>query len=88
MTTEELLETIQAIKDAWYEVAMSMLEASQALSDLFRDLYEGRETECEQVKMSPKQYGMSLQKRSQRHIPRYHFMRSAPRNRPYQKRVF
>lgn len=88
MTTEGALAAIQKIQEAWDVLTQSMLDVAQVFSDLFRDLYESGEAGYGQAGMSPKQYGMTLQKRSQRRFQGHHFMRSAPRNRPYQRRVF
>lgn len=88
MTMEETLAAIQQIQDAWEVFTKSMLDAAQVLSDLFHDLYESGEAGYGRAGMSPKQYGMALQKRSQRCVRRYQMVRTAPRNRPYQRRLY
>lgn len=88
MTMEEALAAIQQIQDVWEVFTKSMLDAAQAISDLFKDLYESSEAGYGHAGMSPKQYGMPLQKRPQKCVRRYRLVRTAPRNRPYQRRLY
>lgn len=74
MTTEEALEVIQKIADAWAAFAQTIMDAAQALQDMFRSLGEN--------------YGMSLRKRPYKTVSHYHYIPVTPRNRPYQRRAY
>ena len=63
MTTEESLEVIQKIADAWAAFAQTIMDAAQALQDMFRSLGENDEIYPERNGTPPKKYGMSLRKR-------------------------
>ena len=88
MTTEEALEVIQKIADAWAAFAQTIMDAAQALQDMFRGLAESDELWPKRNGVPPKKYGMSLHRRVRSSPPRYQFVPVAPRNQPYQRRAF
>lgn len=91
MTTEEALEVIQKIADAWAAFAQTIMDAAQALQalqDMFRSLGENDEIYPERNGTPPKKYGMSLRKRPYKTVSHYHYIPVTPRNRPYQRRAY
>ena len=88
MTTEEALEVIQKIADAWAAFAQTIMDAAQALQDMFRSLAENDEIYPERNGTPPKKYGMSLRKRPYKTVSHYHYIPVTPRNRPYQRRAY
>lgn len=57
MTTEEALEVIQKIADAWDAFAQTIRDAAQALQDMFRSLDENDEIYPERNGTPPKNMG-------------------------------
>lgn len=88
MTTEEALEVIQKIADAWAVFTQTIMDAAQALQDMFRSLGENYEIYPERNGTPPKKYGMSLRKRPYKTVSHYHYIPVTPRNRPYQRRAY
>lgn len=88
MTTEEALEVIQKIADAWAVFTQTIMDAVQALQDMFRSLGENDEIYPERNGTPPKKYGMSLRKRPYKTVSHYHYIPVTPRNRPYQRRAY
>lgn len=88
MTMEEALAAIQKIAEVWEVFSQSMLDAAQALKDMFRHLEESDEFWPKRNGIPPKKYGMSLRRRVRLSPPHYQFVPVAPRNRPYQRRSF
>lgn len=85
MTMEEALAVVQKIMDAWAAFGQSMVEAAQALEDMFRDLGKSDKLWPKRNGLPPKKYGIALQKRRQKSVYCYYY---TPRNRPYQRRIF
>lgn len=88
MTLEEFMEGIDRIQEAWNAFTQSITDAAQMLQDLFRRLGESDEIWPGRNGTPPKKYGMSLHRRARPSPPRYQFVPVAPRNRPYQRRMF
>lgn len=88
MTMEEALAVIQKIADAWNAFGQAMENTAQALQDMFRGLAESDELWPKRNGVPPKKYGMSLHRRVRPSPPRYQFVPTTPRNRPYQRRAF
>ena len=88
MTMEEALAAIQKIAEVWEVFSQSMLDAAQALKDMFRRLEESDEFWPKRNGIPPKKYGMSLHRQVRPSPPHYQFVPVAPRNRPYQRRSF
>jgi hypothetical protein len=88
MTTEEALEVIQKIADAWDAFAQTIRDAAQALQDMFRSLDENDEIYPERNGTPPKKYGMSLRKRPYKTFSHYQYIPVTPRDRPYQRRAY
>lgn len=88
MTTEEALEVIQKIADAWAAFAQTIMDAAQALQDMFRSLGKNDEIYPERNGTPPKKYGMSFRKRPYKTVSHYHYIPVTPRNRPYQRRAY
>ena len=88
MTTEEALEVIQKIADAWGAFVQTIMDAAQALQDMFRSLGENGDIYPERNGTPPKKYGMSLRKRPYKTLSHYHYIPVTPRNRPYQRRAY
>lgn len=88
MTTEEALEVIQKIADAWDAFAQTIMDAAQVLRDMFRRLGESDDIYPERNGTTPKKYGMSLHKRPYKTVSHYHYIPVTPRNRPYQRRAY
>ena len=94
MTMEEALAVIQKIADAWEAFGQAIENAAQALQDMFRGLTDSPDVALsdefwpKRNGVPPKKYGMSLHRRVRPSPPHYQFVPVAPRNRPYQRRMF
>lgn len=94
MLVEEIMPVFGNLTDKLAEWTCEVISAINSYIEKIMPIWENLDellAACEHKKseiMSPKQYGMSLQKAVRRVLPRYPYLPITPRDLPYQRRSY
>lgn len=87
MNTEELIQAVKALSDAFAQIGDTM----KKVADAFREILQASQKEKKRGLTTPKQYGMQQVKRlykCRESINSYGYIPQVRRNLPYQRRNF